>query len=383
MNYHNEFDPHAAQWIRELITAGDIPQGYVDDRSITEVEPSDLDGYTQCHFFAGIGGWPHALALAGWSPARSVWSASLPCQPFSAAGKRKGHSDERHLWPVFWRLVEKCRPPIIVGEQVASADGRDWLAAVFDDLELLGYACAGADLCAAGVGAPHIRQRLFWVAISDSVGCQGWESRPGSYSTQGASGAGGLAYSEAGRRSEIDSVTGRRDEGNGAEGCKRPEYCGSAGGLGNSKRERVRRNAGTGTEAQRGEGLRAVGNMPGSSGEDGAVGGVSDTAGNGQKQRFSEKRLLAESENDCGWDDVVYVPCADGKHRPLPRIAESGSQSVADGLLQPLVRSGDTSSPGVETTAEARVMRLKGYGNAIVAPLAAEFLRAVMDIIDE
>ncbi len=55
MNYYNEWDKGAAAWLRELIKAGLIPNGYVDDRSITEVTPSDLEGFTQCHFFAGIG----------------------------------------------------------------------------------------------------------------------------------------------------------------------------------------------------------------------------------------------------------------------------------------------------------------------------------------
>ncbi len=65
MNYYNEFDPDAAQWLRNLIAEGLIPPGDVDERSIEDVSPADLEGYTQCHFFAGIGGWPEALRLAG------------------------------------------------------------------------------------------------------------------------------------------------------------------------------------------------------------------------------------------------------------------------------------------------------------------------------
>ena len=62
MNYYNEFDPKAAAWLRQLILDKLIPDGLVDTRSIADVQPSDLAGYTQCHFFAGIGGWP----LANW-----------------------------------------------------------------------------------------------------------------------------------------------------------------------------------------------------------------------------------------------------------------------------------------------------------------------------
>lgn len=174
--YYNECDPVAAEWLRALVSSGHIAPGDVDERSIVDVAPEDLKGYTQCHFFAGIGGWSYALRLAGWPDDRAVWTGSCPCQPFSHAGLRKGESDARHLWPEFFRLIAECRPPAVFGEQVASQGGRGWLAGVFADLEGVGYAVAGADLCAAGVGAPHIRQRLWWVG--DALG-QGLEGHSG------------------------------------------------------------------------------------------------------------------------------------------------------------------------------------------------------------
>ena len=162
--YYNEIDPYAAQWLRNLIAAGHIAPGDVDERSIEDVSPDDLAGYEQCHFFAGIGGWSLALQLAGWPDDQPVWTGSCPCQPLSCAGQRQGHADRRHLWPAFFRLIAECRPATIFGEQVASTLGREWLAGVRADLEHLGYACGAADLPAASVGAPHIRQRLWWVA---------------------------------------------------------------------------------------------------------------------------------------------------------------------------------------------------------------------------
>ena len=137
MNYHyyNENDPYAAQWLRNLMAAGHIPEGCVDTRSIVDVQPEDLAVFTQCHFFAGIGGWPLALRLAGWPVDKPVWTGSCPCQPFSVAGKRKGNSDERHLWPEFLRLIATCNPATVFGEQVASKDGREWLSGVRNDLE--------------------------------------------------------------------------------------------------------------------------------------------------------------------------------------------------------------------------------------------------------
>src|SRR5579859_7846917 len=163
---YNEIEPFAVKWLRALIEAGHLPHGQVDDRPIQELKGSDV-AVEIAHFFTGIGGWPLALQLAGWPDDAPVWTGSCPCQPFSAAGKRGGTSDPRHLWPEFRRLIAECRPPTIFGEQVASKDGREWLAGVRADLEDLGYAVGAADLCAASAGAPHIRQRLFWVADAD------------------------------------------------------------------------------------------------------------------------------------------------------------------------------------------------------------------------
>ena len=88
--YYNEHDPFAAAWLRELIADGLIADGEVDERDIQTLDPADLAGYTQCHFFAGIGGWSLALRLAGWPDDRPVWTGSCPCQPFSSAGKSGG-----------------------------------------------------------------------------------------------------------------------------------------------------------------------------------------------------------------------------------------------------------------------------------------------------
>lgn len=162
--YYNEIDPFAAQWLRELMKAGHIAPGYVDERSIEDVTASDLRGFTQCHFFAGIGVWSYALRLAGWPDNRPVWTGSAPCQPFSAAGKGAGFADERHLWPAWHHLIKQCKPAKVFGEQVASKDGLGWFDLVQTDMEAEGYAIGAADLCAAGFGAPHIRQRLFFVA---------------------------------------------------------------------------------------------------------------------------------------------------------------------------------------------------------------------------
>ncbi|MBI9080246.1 MAG: DNA cytosine methyltransferase [Pseudodesulfovibrio sp.] len=170
--YYNEFDPFAAAWIRELIKVGVIADGEVDERSISDVAPDDLTGFTQCHFFAGVGVWSYALRNAGWPDDKPVWTGSCPCQPFSDAGKGAGFDDERHLWPALFHLISVCSPPDVFGEQVASKDGLAWLDLVHADLEGSGYACGAVDTCAAGFGSPHIRQRLYWVADSIDAGLE-------------------------------------------------------------------------------------------------------------------------------------------------------------------------------------------------------------------
>jgi len=162
--YYNENDPKAATWLRELIRNGYIANGDVDERSIEDILPNDLAGYTQCHFFAGIGGWSYALRLAGWPDDRAVWTGSCPCQSFSTAGKGGGFADERHLWPAFLHLIRECRPERIFGEQVANA--LPWIDLISGDLEAEEYAVGAAIVGAHSVGAPHIRQRLYWVADS-------------------------------------------------------------------------------------------------------------------------------------------------------------------------------------------------------------------------
>ena len=177
--YYNEFNPQAAQWLRNLIAAGKIAPGDVDTRSITEVQADDLRSYEQCHFFAGIGGWSYALRLAGWPDDGPVWTGSCPCQPFSTAGHQRGSADERHLWPAFFNLIRQRRPARVFGEQVAGAAGYAWWDHVAADLEGEGYAAAAADLGAHSVGSIHMRQRIYWIgADPNSDRPQGCKHEP-------------------------------------------------------------------------------------------------------------------------------------------------------------------------------------------------------------
>lgn len=166
--YYNEFDRGKAAWLRELMKRGAISEGDVDERSICDVRPDDLRGYRRCHFFAGIGLWDAALNASGWPADREAWTGSCPCQGFSAAGKRKGFKDERHLWPDWFKLIQSARPAIVLGEQVSSIDGLQWWDLVKSDLNAAGYAAFASDLPACGFGAPQRRQRLYFLGERDA-----------------------------------------------------------------------------------------------------------------------------------------------------------------------------------------------------------------------
>ena len=315
--FYNESDEFAAAWLRKLIERNLIAPGDVDDRSIVDVQSDDLRGYAQCHFFAGIGGWSYALRLAGWPDHRPIWTGSCPCQPLSSAGQRKGHADSRHLWPAFQRLIAECSPAIVVGEQVASKDGREWFSAVRSDLEALGYACGAADLCAAGVGAPHIRQRLYWVADANGTGSR-WHA--GTIPrTQGK------AQRQVRRVADIAELDGATDKLADANEPRLPE------------RERDERLS----SQQSGADTRQAALVGGS-----RTGGLGDAA--------------CEQTGRTGqpWQDCSWLPCADGKARPV----EPGTFPLADGVL-------------------GRVGRLRAYGNAIVPQVAQAFIEAIMEAI--
>ena len=320
--YYNDNEPFVAQWLRNLIAAGHLPAGTVDESDIRELKGSDLEGYDQVHLFAGIGGWPLALRLAGWPPERPVWTGSCPCQPFSAAGKGKGEADERHLWPAFLRLIAECRPPVCFGEQVASRLGREWLARVRLDLEGLGYAVGAADLCAAGEGAPHIRQRLWWVADSDCT--DGRASLATGHDCRGQ---------DAGR-----------EEADGQLAA-----CGKACGVGDGERNDLGRDGGgpSGAEAQGRGGGKATGrlrDLPGPAGADGP------------------------------WDGAAWLPCSDGKARRV----EPSILPLAHELPRDLGWDGPGQNPYREE-GPSRVGMIRGYGNAIVPAVAAVFIRAFLD----
>lgn len=382
--YYNEIDPFAARWLRNLIAVGHIAPGEVDERSIEDVIPDDLRGFTQCHFFAGIGVWSHSLRLAGWPDDKPVWTGSCPCQPFSAAGKGDGFADERHLWPHFFHLISERRPQHIFGEQVAAGNANEWFDLVQADLEGMGYAFGLVPFTSAGIGAPHIRERAYWVAHAGSQHESATGNQTGLAACRWGCAVDGLADA-SGERCErcerINPLLQRKEPGRNAENLPETTGNGPSCGMGNANVSRLERLSGHDGAARR-EG------QSGSTAAPGIYDGMANTAselhnqcdnctnergwsGNAE-QNWLGGQSLRPLEVNGFWRDADWLLCRDGKWRPV----EPGTFPLVDGAAARMGRV----EPGVARVASSnRVGRLKGYGNAINAQAAAEFIRAYME----
>lgn len=366
--YYNEIDPYAAEWLRNLIKAGHIADGIVDTRRIEDVTASDLVGFTQCHFFAGIGGWSLALRLAGWDDTRPVWTGSCPCQPFSSAGEGRGMDDDRHLWPAWFHLIGQCRPATIFGEQVEAAIAHGWLDLVQDDLEGIGYAFAPVGLPAAGIGAPHIRHRLWWVgSLADAQGVRHSQREL--------------------RHGDRSADTPKRSHEGGRQalvGLSRPSGGGANGPLANGDGDgRDARKPGVGHPKESAGGTHGnVADRRGIVGD--ATGERLEGGGDKPAHAIAEPPGKTRTTGPLAgfWADADWIACRDGKARPV----EPGPVALADGIPEGMgqVRAaGDAeeSTFPLAPRGKNHVGRLRGYGNAIVPPLAAEFISAFMEVM--
>lgn len=375
--YYNEIDPYAADWLRNLIAAGHIAPGDVDERSIEDVHPDDLRPYTQCHFFAGIGVWSYALRRAGWPDDRPVWTGSCPCQPFSAAGKGTAFDDERHLWPAWHWLIQECRPPVVFGEQVASKDAEPWLDLVSTDLEALAYAVAACAFPSASVGAPHIRDRTYFVAYANHDRRTAPSLDRGHHAkhhTQPRGESRGMAHPQYG------GLEAGQSERRRAGAVVPPSV---AGGMGNAADQPCQRDAGGVSRAKASEHGARVG-IDGSQPDRPEHAGASVVRGMADdlvQQRPDGQPGLGHEHDQGGrvegaaalaglcsdlrpgpvngfWGAADWLLCRDGRWRPV----EPGTQPLVNG-------------------ASARVGRLRAYGNAINAQQAQIFIEECMRCI--
>lgn len=372
MNYLNEWSAYHAQWCRNLADAGEIPACVVDETDIRQVTGDRLNEYQQCHFFAGIAGWPLALKLAGVPDDFPVWTGSCHCQPFSRMGKRKGKSDERHLWPEFRRLFRQCRPRFMFGEQVAGADGIGWINAVHADLEEDGYAVVSAELCSPLVSADHGRPRIYWGAwdISDfrpvrfASDCDDDGNCPDcgiDYAECECPGPteDGVVYAEVdgelfGCR-VADSVESRQSIPGRAKASER----GWSDCLLERKHSLSKLTDGVRLvypEREGPQGFGQHGNDWRKSGRDieGPPGSTAETVG-----------------------DLCFVECENGNWRRF----QSGSFPMAHGIPRRLGRGKSELDRMARDARANRVGRIHGYGNAIVPELAAMFVRVFFESV--
>lgn len=354
--YYNEIDRAAAHVLRALIDANVIAPGVVDTRSIKEVHPDDLNGFTQCHFFAGGGLWSVAARLAGWPDARPLWTASCPCQPFSVAGKGAGTDDPRHLWPDLYRLASARRPAVLVGEQVAGKAGDDWLDGIGADLAAEGFAFGAVEVPACSVDAPHQRARNWWASLAD---CQ---SQYGGGRPTGQED--GRIFANVLARSLEHSESVRWGEGQPEpelrSGRGTAASADAQGTLGNSIGARLEGYAGHG-DASRGS--VAPGSIAAPDGRD-----MGDGPSFGRQQgepsaapaRHGDQPASTHGRNGSNWSDHEWIICHDDK----ARRTKPGLRLLVDGF------------PG-------RVDIWRIAGNAIVPQVAAEILESLMDVLPE
>ncbi|EOH6201921.1 DNA cytosine methyltransferase [Citrobacter farmeri] len=344
--YYNEIDPFAAQWLRNLIAGGHIAPGEVDERSIEDVTPDELRGFTQCHFFAGIGVWSHSLRLAGWPDDKPVWTGSCPCQPFSAAGKGDGFADERHLWPHFFHLISERRPQHVFGEQVASGNANTWFDLVQADLEGMGYAFGLVPFASAGIGAPHIRERAYWVANASSKYESTTGDETGSATRLRSCAIDGMADPGCERFNRIDSLLQREESRRVTKSVLEAAGHSVTGGMGYADHSRLERHI-----------------------RDDSSAGRERTTGSVASSGLHSRPLEVNSF----WRDADWLFCRDGQWRPV----EPGTFPLVDGAS---ARLGRVESGVARMASSNRVGRLKGYGNAINAQAATEFIRAYMGV---
>jgi DNA (cytosine-5)-methyltransferase 1 len=288
-----------------------------------------------------------------------------------------GVTDKRHLWPTWFNLIRECRPPVIFGEQVESAINHGWLDLVQADLERENYACGAVGLPAGGVGAPHIRQRLWFVAHTDSGRHDGWASA----TRQQAGASAGLANGGAPDQLADTAGAGRKERQHRPGGGGRKIESGeceqqlarhrATDQLADSQREGLEGHIGD--ERNRDEPGRLNAQPVRSVAASSAFDQLADANGTRSAAWVSEsnegeKRDAGISDNSSGqkfsarfrpenfWSDCDWLPCRDGKARPV----EPGTFPLAYGST-------------------ARVGRLRAYGNAIVPQVAQTFIEAYLE----
>ena len=319
-----------------------------------------------------------------------IITGGFPCQPFSVAGKQAGTDDDRHLWPVMFRIIQEFTPRWVIGENVKGLTNiQDGVVfeTVCTDLEGAGYEVRAFNIPAAGVGAPHRRERIWIVAHSSKFGCgsrsDNWEGRQVSNNeerqlTQDQSERQrweSRSRKESNTRSITESRTNQGNEfrwqdlsrNKDVENTRRTLQQGTE--LGEKNEDEVR------------EGYANQHQRSGSPSES----NVADTYARLSNGTYEEVQSRGKTSNTSseGSTDVANPESSDRHdNEAVTRNGGSSTQEVfGDGSSISGEGSWWHTEPDVGRVAHGipgRVYRLKGLGNSIVPKIAEEIGRAII-----
>jgi len=305
-----------------------------------------------------------------------VICGGYPCQPFSVAGRQKGEEDPRHLWPEYFRLVRELRPSYVIGENVGGHI-RLGLDSVLEDLDSENYTVRCFSVEAASLGAPHRRERIFWIADRNPNGNNVDQKRK----IQERASAKSYGTCDDVSDTQSERRGGRNRGGRGAEQREllKTEQEGRALGREAERCSELPRQEGEGTttdvadaQSQLGERSESEGNQRGQSetapgDRSGDTEHATDTHSEGlegteEARNSEEERTLAEQ-----------FTARQGAKRSEEERGETTFESYLgggnDGISAWLDGSWERGIPRVAPTNKLRVPRLKALGNAVLPQL--------------
>jgi len=323
-----------------------------------------------------------------------VICGGFPCQPFSQAGNQQAQDDPRHLWPEMFRLIRECRPTWVVGENVAGLI-RLGLDEVLSDLANEGYATRTFNIPACAVGAPHLRQRLWIVAHSDS------ESGPDK-PLDGGEGARQLGFEFV---ADTESVHGEWSVRKGDSGGKPEKKAGGRGGVvGNTQHDGLPSSEGRGRLLDKSEEQGRQKEIGKSKGASGSSRDVADTQRKGERRRGVSGSGENKSENGKGSSDK-FRGCREAvadpdysRNRTSRRRANRDGKKIDEGQAeQPQSQLGRHSKcitpeewwevePPVGRLVDGlpnRVPQLRALGNSIIPQIAQKIGEAIRETHNE
>ena len=310
-----------------------------------------------------------------------VICGGYPCQPFSVAGHQKGEADKRHLWPEYFRLVRELRPHYAIGENVGG-HLRLGLDSVLEDLDSEDYTVRCFSVEAASLGAPHRRERIFWIADRNPNGSnvdqkQKVQERASaqSHGTRDDRTGKTLGNTECNGSSAPEIGGGNtKTPGRTAQGTVKALKPTGTGGSGDN--EAVADSTGNGRDAKRtdqetrgtvrGSEERRMLESEGSGTRPEISGNVADNRG-----PRGQAGLSAPGHGQKGNPEEPDYDCGGQGRRPQSNKAafESYLGGGTDGLSSWLDGTWERGIPRVAPTDKARVPRLKALGNAVVPQL--------------